>query len=81
MMPMHGMMDGWWPMHPLGWVLTMLLWGLVILGVVAAVRWLFLRGTRPEAGPPEPPLEILKRRYARGELSREEFERMKKRLQ
>lgn len=80
-MPMHRMMDGWWPSQPLGWVLMMIFWGLAVLGAVAAVRWIFLRGTRPEAGPLEPPLEILKCRYARGELSREEFERMKRELQ
>lgn len=31
--------------------------------------------------PPEKPLEIVRKRYARGEITREEFERMKKDLQ
>lgn len=36
--------------------------------------------TESEISSSEPPLEVLKRRYARGEISREEFERMKEDL-
>ena len=35
----------------------------------------------PEAWADDTPLAILKTRYARGEISREEFERMKKDIQ
>ena len=32
-------------------------------------------------GPPETPLEILKKRYARGEITREQFEEIKRELE
>ena len=58
-----------------------LIWVLLIIAVVA-----YLMGWRPEnlnlggsherrAG--QTPLEILKERYARGDITREEFERMR----
>jgi uncharacterized membrane protein len=63
------------------WIPPVLVFLLVIAVVVLAV----LLGTRkrrtrerPEAG--EDPLEILKRRYARGELSKEDYDRMKREL-
>jgi len=69
-----------------GWfigLLVLLLFVLLIGGAVVAVVW-FARqgspgGTRTFAGPPreEEALEILRRRYARGEITREEFERMR----
>ncbi len=34
----------------------------------------------PPETPPETPLEILKKRYARGEISKEEYEQMKRDL-
>jgi putative membrane protein len=56
-------------------------WGLIIIGLVLVVRWLLDRG-RPGSGQGtgEPPLDILKRRYARGEISKEEYDRMKQDL-
>lgn len=79
MMPGVGMMGGGWTgMGAVGWLVMLLFWGLLIVGVVLVVRWLWDRG-RPAAGagPSETPLDILKRRYARGEINKEEDDRMK----
>ncbi|MEJ2698756.1 MAG: SHOCT domain-containing protein [Desulfuromonadales bacterium] len=78
----QGMMDGQGGMMGPGmWVFALLLWGFAIFGLICAVRWLVGR-VRPggEKPAPETPLNILKRRYAEGEIDREEFERMKKEL-
>ena len=52
---------------------------LVFLAILVALFFLF-RDRLPTVSPPGPrdesPEEILKRRYARGEISREEYERM-----
>ncbi len=54
-------------------------WILVIIGVVLLVAWIVKQPGRYERGHgDEPPLDILRKRYARGEISKEEFERMKK---
>jgi len=66
-----------WGMHWAGWVF----WILVIIGVI----WLLTR--RSTSPPPssessnETPMEILKRKYAAGELSTEEYEERKEHLQ
>ncbi len=67
-------------MFPFGWVLMLLFWGLVILGIVAIVRSLMGKSLLESGAPPESALDILKKRYARGEIEREEFERMKEDL-
>lgn len=57
-----------------GW---MGLWWLVGAAFVAALLWALLRrGRRPASGRPESAEEILKRRYASGELDRDTFEHM-----
>lgn len=76
---------GWgWDMHPMwgvwgiGMVFMMLLfWGLVIVGVVLVIRWLLSQGkeTRSDSA-----LEILRQRYARGEINKEEFDAKRKDL-
>lgn len=79
------MHDGWmmngWGMGPVMGILMLLFWGLVIFGMILAVRWLLSRGTSGEKALPETPLEILKKRYARGEISKEELDRMSKDLE
>ena len=62
-----------------GGLLMVLFWGVLIVAAVVGGRWLWDQG-RPAAGRgrEESSLEILKQRYARGEIEREEFE-MKKR--
>lgn len=67
---------GWQMMSPLGGGLFMIL-GLVLL--IALAVWL-LRRPRADGQGGETALDILKKRYARGEISREEFERMKQDL-
>lgn len=60
---------------------------LLFLVLIGLVLWLvfgrhrYRLGWPPGASPHnEPPLEIAKRRYARGEITREEFEEIKKNL-
>ena len=58
-------------MWGLGMLLVMLVfWGLVIAGLVLAVRWLMRQG-RPSGS--DVALEILRERYARGEIDRDEY--------
>jgi putative membrane protein len=74
----HGSEMMGWGWIGLGLVHMLLFWVLVILGIVALVRWL-TGGAGPGAGGRA--LEILKERYAKGELTREQYEQMRKELQ
>lgn len=71
---MMGWGGGWsW----LGIVPLALWWFLIILGVVVLAKWLFSGGaSRTASG--DRALAILRERYARGEIDKEEFE-LKKR--
>jgi putative membrane protein len=68
-------------------LLSMLLWVLVIgLVVWALVHWLVVRapggGTTPQSGPTGPSaMEILRQRYARGEIDTATFDQMRERLE
>jgi putative membrane protein len=58
-------------------------WVLIILGIVVLVKWLAV-GFGPSRGGPATEsraLEVLKERYARGEIGKEEFEQKKRDLQ
>ena len=69
-----------WGMHTFGGgILMFLFWGAFIGGIVLLVAGLARQGAQP-VGQNESPIEILKRRYAGGEIDREEFERMKELL-
>lgn len=77
---MMGYGDGW---GGAAWVwfglMHMLWWVLLIVGIVILVRW--VAGSDGKAGrhvPESRALEILHERYARGEISKEEYEERKR---
>jgi putative membrane protein len=76
----HWMGDGF------GWGVGMLVMALFWLLFAAALVWIVRavwdrRAVREGPGPhPESPLEILQRRYARGEIDRAEFEEKRRDL-
>ncbi|GMR08624.1 MAG: SHOCT domain-containing protein [Gammaproteobacteria bacterium] len=64
-----------------GWILMILFWGLVILGIVALLKWLSTRSAdNSPSRTAKTALEILEERYARGEIERQEFEQKKRDL-
>ena len=63
-----------------GWLMMLLLWILIIAGIVFAVRWFFDQGSQKGSRVEETALDILKKRYASGEIDKEEFETMKQEL-
>lgn len=94
MMPMMGMMMGGWSngyapdtmssmmgygygFAPFGFIFMILWWGLIIAGIVALVKWIS-RTSGTQGG--KSPLDILKERYAKGEIEKQEFEARKKDL-
>ncbi len=70
----YGMMGGGWGIFMM-MISMVLFWGLIIGGIILLVRFIF-----PQSGSKssEDSLEILKRRYARGEIEKEEFESKKR---
>jgi putative membrane protein len=62
----------------IGWLMMVAFWVLVIAGVVLAVKWATGRCGWSRQDVPEAPVDILRRRYAAGELTKEQFETMKR---
>ena len=74
---MGGIGMGWF-----GGIFMILFWILVLVGLVFFIKWL-IQSTgsgRAGGGSSNRALEILKERYARGEIDNTEFERMKTNL-
>lgn len=66
---------GWWMIF--GGLLMLIFWG----GLIALIVWGITRlSRRNDSAPKSGPLDIAKERYAKGEISREEFEQIKKGL-
>jgi putative membrane protein len=73
---------GWWMLW--GGLMMVLFWGVIIALIVWSVQALTRRdtGQHSQSSPSRPnPLDITKERYARGDISREEFEQIKKDLE
>jgi putative membrane protein len=65
---------GWpWP------IMMLVFWIAVIAGIVFIMRRLALSANRGRGGAPEESaLDILKKRYAKGEVSKDEYDRIRK---
>ncbi len=76
-----GMM-GAWGMGWFGGVFMIVFWILILVGLVFLIKWLVQSTHRSQAGghTGNRALEILKERYARGEIDTAEFEEKKKAL-
>ena len=72
-----------WGMHPMwGWGVGMMFvmcifWAFVIVALVFGIRWFMAQGPRARS---DSALEILRQRYARGEIEKDEFDAKRKAL-
>jgi len=81
---MWGPNCGWWgPGYFFGWpwgmIMGIIFWGLVIYGLFRLVSGMSKR--QAEEHKMQTPLDILKKRYAAGEIDAEEFAKKKKDLE
>jgi putative membrane protein len=60
-------------------LMMLVFWAIVITAVVIGIRWLLRQGRPGEVS--DAALDILRQRYARGEIDREEFEARRRDLQ
>ena len=69
------MMDGWgWGMG-LGWLIAI---AAIVLLIVVITR---APGSRRDGGSEDSALDIVKKRYARGEIDKQEYERLRRDLE
>ncbi len=83
---MWGYYDNW-GMVPFGFafgllgLIFMIIWWLVIImAIVFLARWIIRQSATFYKREEKSPIDILKERYAKGEITKEEFERIKKDL-
>ena len=71
------MMGGYDMMYGYGWI-YMFFGILFLVGLALLIVWLARQSGAGSGGREETALDILKKRYASGEINEEEFERMKR---
>jgi len=72
-------MMGWDGGGVFGGVFMLFWWVLIVVGIVALVKWVMNQSSERREG--KSPLEILKERYAKGEIDKKDFEERKKELE
>ncbi len=75
-------MNGGWGWMPWGWIFPLFFLVLMVVFMAFMMRGGPMCGSsRKTPGPGETPREVLDRRYARGEITREEYQQMRKDLE
>lgn len=72
----YGMMDGWFGGGPF----MLIFIAVIVIGGIFLVRMLMNQAKTSARANENTAMEILKQRYARGEISHEEFDKMKANL-
>lgn len=67
---------GWW--GGFGGLFMLFFWILVLVGLALSIKWLWEHTGGKSSQSRESALDILKKRYAKGEITKEEFEEKKK---
>jgi len=77
-----GMMGWGYGTSWLGHIVMLAFWIALIIGIVFLIRWLIAsaRSGTQAASHGDSALDILRKRYARGEINKEEFEEIKRDL-
>ena len=75
----------YWGHEMMGWgggFFMIIFWVAIIVGIALLAKWLLaVSGKDAGSAAKESPIEILKRRYAEGEIGKEEFEEKKRDLE
>ncbi len=68
------------PMDVIAWIVNLLLIAILLAGFVALCFWFYRRFTRGDNASRQTPVEIVRERYAKGEINKEQFEQIRKDL-
>lgn len=71
---------GYAPFGGFGWIFMILWWAVIIAIIFAFTKWLTSQSRSDKDDHEKTPLDILKKRYAKGEIDKKEFTEKKKDL-
>jgi putative membrane protein len=76
---MHEYWSGPWGFGGMGGIFMLIFWVLLVVGIVWLIRYM-ITGRSCGMEHETTPLEVMKKRYAKGEIDKKEFEEKKKDL-